>query len=118
MTALPERSERLSVLITALDSHGRLPLYVELVERARRAGLAGATVLGGVQGFGHSSLLHRWHLLSVGDDVPIEVTIVESSERIDEFLADTADLLEGRVVMRRAVQVVLDRARPRKPRRP
>jgi PII-like signaling protein len=54
----------------------------------------------------------------VGDDVPIEVTIVESSERIDEFLADTADLLEGRVVMRRAVQVVLDRARPRKPRRP
>ncbi len=76
LTALPERCERLSVLLVETDRHGKLPRYVELVERARRAGLAGDTVTAGISGFGNSGHVHRRHAVSLSEDVPVEVTIV------------------------------------------
>jgi len=106
LTPLPERSERLSILLVETDRHGKLPVYVELVERARHAGLAGVVVTEGISGFGHTGRVHRRHAVSHLDDVPVEVTIVESPERLDEFLLQTGDLLEGALVVRSSVRVV------------
>ncbi len=111
MTALPERCERLSVFLVETDRHGKLPRYVELVERARRAGLAGATVTAGISGFGNSGHVHRRHAVSLSEDVPVEVAIVESPEHLDEFLVQAGDLLEGLLVVRSPVRVVLHRQR-------
>ncbi len=113
-----ERHQRLSILMTEADRYGRVPLYVELVDRARRAGLAGATAIAGEQGFGYLSRPHASHLLRSADDIPIEVMVIDSAERIEEFIPEIADLVAGRVVVRRDVQVVSDRSPAREGRKP
>jgi PII-like signaling protein len=111
LTPLPERCERLSILLVETDRHAKLPVYVEFVERARHAGLAGAIVTEGISGFGQTGRVHHRHTASHLDDVPVEVTIVESPERLDEFLLKTGDLLEGALVVRSPVRVVSQRDR-------
>ena len=113
-----QRHERLSILMTEADRHGRVPLYVELIDRARRAGLAGATAIAGEQGFGHLSRPHTRSVVRSADDIPIEVMVIDSTQRIEEFIPEIADLLAGRVVVRREVQVVSDRSPVRKARKP
>ena len=113
-----ESHERLSILMTEADRHGHVPLYVELVERARRAGLAGATAIAGEQGLRHLSRPHARHILRVADDIPIEVMVIDTAQRIDDFLLEIGDLVAGRVVVRRGVQVVSDGSPARKARKP
>lgn len=107
----PSRSATsLMIYIEQTDHHGSLPAYVEIVERARKAGLAGATVLEGVEGFGASSTLHRQHVMSVVEDVPVIVVIVDADERISTFLSSLDDMdLQG-VIICQPVQVVGHRA--------
>ena len=100
------RAERLTIYLAQTDHHGRVPVYVEIVDRARRAGLAGATVLQGTSGFGSSARLHHAHALPVRQDVPVVVTIVDSSERIDGFLGEIRSLLGEVVVLRDEVEIV------------
>jgi PII-like signaling protein len=63
-----------------------VPLYEWLVRRARDHGLAGATVLRGLEGFGASSRLHTAKILRLSSDLPIVVEIVDTIEKIDSFL--------------------------------
>ena len=65
--------------------HGR-PLYQAIVERVREEGLAGATVLRGIEGFGADSHLHTSRILRLSEDLPIVIEIVDSEERIRTFL--------------------------------
>jgi PII-like signaling protein len=78
--------ERLSVYLEETDRHGSTPLWVEIVERARREGMAGATVCEGVQGYGASAGTHRAGRFAVVHDVPVVVTIVDVPENIDRFV--------------------------------
>jgi PII-like signaling protein len=64
----------------------RRPLYEAIVLKARDAGLAGATVLRGPMGFGHSHHLHTQQILELSDDLPFVVEIVDTEERINAFL--------------------------------
>jgi PII-like signaling protein len=76
------------------------PLYTEIVHRARKAGLAGASVFRGIEGFGASSLIHTARLLSLSEDLPVAVVIVDSEELIRQFLPQLDELVtEGLVIL-------------------
>jgi len=64
--------------------HGK-PLYQAIVERARAEGLAGATVLRGIEGFGADSHLHTSRILRLSEDLPIVIEIVDTAEQIDRI---------------------------------
>jgi PII-like signaling protein len=71
-------AKRLTILVDETDQWNDRPLHVEIVHRAREAGLAGASVLRGIEGYGASSHIHTGRLLSLADDLPIAITIVDS----------------------------------------
>jgi PII-like signaling protein len=81
------------------QAHHR-PVYTEIVHRAHRAGLAGASVFRGMEGFGKSSHIHTSRLLSLSEDLPVAVIIVDTDERIRDFLPQLVDLnIEGLVLL-------------------
>lgn len=91
---------RVAIFIGESDHHDHKPLATEIVHRAHAAGLAGATVLRGVGGFGASNRLHTSRILSLSDDLPIIVVIGDAEERIPPFRRDIQDLItEGLVVL-------------------
>lgn len=81
-----EPAVRLTVSVGESRQWQHHPVYVEVVRRARAAGLAGAAVYRGVEGFGASRELHTTRLLSLTEDLPVMVVMVDTAERIDAFL--------------------------------
>jgi PII-like signaling protein len=108
---LEGRQKRLSIFVGESDHHGHTPLATEIVQRARKAGLAGATVFRGVEGFGASSHIHATHILSLSDDLPVVVVIVDTDDRIGGFLAELDELITGGLVVVDEVEVVTYRGR-------
>lgn len=89
--------------------HGR-PLYEALVLRAREEGLAGATMLRGMMGFGAASRIHTAKILRLSEDLPIVVEIVDAAERIDAFLPVVDEMVREGLVTVERVEVILYRA--------
>ena len=83
---LPEEGHLLRIFVGESDRHGGLPLYEWIVRQARERGLAGATVLRGVEGFGAHSRLHAAKILRLSEDLPIVIEIVDTKEKIEAFL--------------------------------
>jgi PII-like signaling protein len=83
---LPTRGHLLRVFIGESDRHEGLPLFEWIVRRARERGLAGATVLRGLEGFGAHSRIHTAKILRLSSDLPIVVEIVDTREKIEAFL--------------------------------
>jgi PII-like signaling protein len=97
---LEGHQKRLTIFIGESDHHGHTPLATEIVQRAHKAGLAGASVFRGVEGYGASNHIHTTRILSLSDDLPIAVIIVDSGERIREFLPELDELItEGLVIV-------------------
>jgi uncharacterized protein len=91
---------RLSIFIGEDDVWHHKPLYHEIVERAREAGLAGATVLRGCEGYGTSSMIHTNRILDLTEDLPIVVIIIDAEDRIRAFLPELDELVaEGTVLL-------------------
>ena len=88
--------------------HGK-SLYEAIVARAREEGLAGATVLRGLMGYGAKSRIHTAKVLRLSEDLPIVVEIVDRPERIDKFLPLLEEMVaDGLVTLERA-QVIMYR---------
>jgi len=83
---IPEDGYLLRVFVGESDKHQGKPLYEWLVLKAREAGLAGATVLRGIEGFGAHSRLHTAKILRLSEDLPIVIEIVDSLEKIESFM--------------------------------
>ena len=83
---LPKDAVLLRVFIGEADRHQGKPLYEAIVLKAREMHLAGATVLRGPMGFGHSSRMHTAKILRLSEDLPLVIEIVDAEERIDAFL--------------------------------
>ncbi|MBI1949888.1 MAG: DUF190 domain-containing protein [Acidobacteria bacterium] len=83
---LPEEGHLLRIFVGESDKHGGVPLYEWIVRQARERGLAGATVLRGVEGFGAHSRLHTAKILRLSADLPIVIEIVDSKEKVEAFL--------------------------------
>ena len=91
---------RLTVYIGENDQAHHRPLYSEIVHRAHRAGLAGASVFRGLEGYGASNHIHTSRILSLSEDLPIAVVIVDAAERIRAFLPELDALVtEGLVII-------------------
>lgn len=104
---LPEEAELLRVFLGESDRHDGRPLYEVIVMEARRRGLAGATVLRGIMGFGADSHMHTAKILRLSEDLPIVVEIVDTADRIAEFLPNLdAMLQEGLITLERARVIV------------
>ncbi|MFE9118478.1 DUF190 domain-containing protein [Streptomyces sp. NPDC007172] len=106
MTRQPGRALRMTVLIGESDLWHRRPVYTEIVHRAHAAGLAGASVFRGIEGFGASSLVHTQRLLSLGEDMPVAVVIVDDEERVRAFLPQLDELVTEGLVMLDDCEVV------------
>lgn len=97
---LEGHQKRLTIFIGEADHHGHTPLATEIVQRAHRLGLAGASVFRGIEGYGASNHVHTTRILSLSDDLPIAVIIVDTPERINAFLPELDDLIiEGLVIL-------------------
>ncbi|MFJ8492857.1 DUF190 domain-containing protein [Streptomyces sp. NPDC094038] len=100
MTRLTGRALRLTVYIGEDDIWHHRPLYTEIVHRAHAAGLAGASVFRGIEGFGASSRIHTSRLLSLSEDLPVAVVVVDTEERVRAFLPQLDELVtEGLVTL-------------------
>ncbi len=93
-SALVSRTElRLSIIVGLDDMWRHRPKYQEIVRRARAAGLAGASVWRGVEGYGASSHIHTTRLLDLADGLPALILVVDEPERVRAFLDTVAELL-------------------------
>ena len=92
--------KRLTIFVGESDRHGHTPLATEIVQRAHATGLAGVSVFRGVEGYGASNHIHTTRILSLSDDLPMAVVIVDSEDRIRAFLGELDELItEGLVIL-------------------
>ena len=98
---------RLTIFIKSNDQWHHRPLYTEIVHRAHQAGLAGASVFHGIEGFGKSDTVHTSRILSLGNDVPCSIVIVDSERAIRTFLPQLGELVTEGLVTLEPVDVVV-----------
>ena len=90
---IPEQGKLLRIFVGEQDTHQGKPLYQWLVEEARSQGLAGATVLRGMEGYGAHSRLHTAKVLRLSIDLPVVIEIVDTEEKIEAFLPIVDDAI-------------------------
>ena len=102
---LPTDGYLLRIFVGESDKHEGRPLYEWLVLKAREAGLAGATVVRGIEGFGAHSRLHTAKILRLSEDLPIVVEIVDSLEKIEAFMPTVDRAIDEGLATLERVQV-------------
>jgi PII-like signaling protein len=84
----------LRIFVGESDLIHHVPVYEKIVLEARKAGLAGATVVKGIMGFGPSSRIHTSKLLRLSEDLPLVIEIVDEEKKIEEFIPVLNGLFE------------------------
>jgi len=103
---VPNDAVLLRIFLGENDRHDGKPLYEAIVLAARTAHLAGATVLRGPMGFGHSSRLHTAKVLRLSEDLPVVIEIVDSEDKINAFLPLLDGMIGGGLVTLEKVKVL------------
>ncbi|HXB80106.1 MAG TPA: DUF190 domain-containing protein [Bradyrhizobium sp.] len=103
---IPKQALLLRIFFGEDDKLGGRPLYEAIVLKAREMHLAGATVLRGPMGFGASSRLHTAKILRLSEDLPLVIEIVDSEDKIDEFLPVLDGMMSSGLVTLEKVQVL------------
>jgi PII-like signaling protein len=96
----------LRIILAESRTHDREPLFRRLLELLRAEGLAGATVLKGVAGFGHDREIHTMAIEVTAQGLPIVLEVVDSPERIDRVLPKVDAVMSGGVVMVERARVI------------
>ena len=97
---------RLTAYVSENDQFRHRPLYTEIVHRARAAGLAGACVNRGCEGYGASSRIHTSRLLSLSEDLPALVIVIDEPARIREFLPQVQEMVTKGLITLDEVEIV------------
>ena len=92
---IPENGCLLRIFVSERLKHERKPLYEWIVLQARQAGLAGATVLRGMMGYGAQSRIHTSKILRLSEDLPIIIELVDSREKLEHFLDEINGHIES-----------------------
>src|SRR5450755_1379398 len=103
---IPKDAMLLRIFLGENDHWQGRPLYEAIVLKAREMHLAGATVLRGPMGFGHSSRLHTTKILRLSLDLPLVIEIVDSEEKINEFLPVLDGMMDSGLVTLEKLQVL------------
>ena len=103
---IEEPAVRLTIFLGEDDTWHHKPLSPEIVRRAHHAGLAGASVLRGIEGYGAGSRIHTSRLLSLSEDLPLAVIIVDQEDRIRAFLPQLDELVTEGLVILDPVEVI------------
>lgn len=106
----PTDAMLLRIFVGENDKADGRPLHEVLVEEAQRAGLAGATVLRGVLGYGAHSRIHSAKVLRLSEDLPMVVEIVDAEDRIEAFIPRCEHLIREGLVTLERVRVIVRRA--------
>lgn len=106
---LPSEAELLRIFIGENDKYEHKPLYEAIVEKARKNGMAGATVIRGDLGFGAKSRLHTSKILRLSEDLPIIIEIVDKPERIAEFIPFLDSMIGEGLVTLEKINVIVYR---------
>ncbi len=99
------------IFVGEADRYEGLPLYEAIVQCARDKGLAGATVLRGVEGFGAHNLIHTARIVQLAEDLPMVIEIVDQRAKVEAFLPELDAMVTEGLVTLEPVQVILYRAR-------
>jgi PII-like signaling protein len=97
---------RLTIFVGEGDRWHHKLLFTEIVHRVHKAGLAGASVIRGIEGYGTSSRIHTTRLLSLSEDLPVAVIIVDAEDRIRAFLPQLDELITEGLVIIDPVEVI------------
>ncbi|MET7337881.1 DUF190 domain-containing protein [Nonomuraea sp. NPDC005650] len=97
---------RLTVFVGDTDIWHHRPLYHEIVHRAHQAGLAGASVFRGMEGYGASNRVHTSRILSLSEDLPLAIIIVDAGDKIRAFLPQLDELVTEGLVIIDPVEVI------------
>lgn len=103
---LPKDAVLLRIYMGELTKHAGKPLFEAVVMKAREMRLAGATVLRGPLGYGHSTRIHTAKILDLSQDLPVVVEIVDTQEAIDAFLPVLDGMIDSGLVTLEKVQVL------------
>lgn len=103
---VPKEALLLRIYLGESDRYQHKPLYEALVLKAREMHLAGATVLRGPMGFGHSSRLHTAKILRLSEDLPLVIEIADSEEKINDFLQAIDGMMQSGLVTLEKVKVL------------
>jgi PII-like signaling protein len=99
------------IFVGEADRYEGLPLYEAIVQCAREKGLAGATVLRGVEGFGAHNLIHTARVVQLAEDLPMVIEIVDQRAKVEAFLPELDAMVTEGLVTLEPVQVILYRTR-------
>ena len=94
------------IYIGEADHHDGKPLYQAIVEMLRTRGVAGATVLRGIEGFGANARLHTTRLLRLSEDLPVLIEVVDEEERLREVLPELDALVGDGLITLERVEVL------------
>ncbi|HEY5231208.1 MAG TPA: DUF190 domain-containing protein [Acidothermaceae bacterium] len=100
-----ERPSRLTVYVCESARYQHKALCDVIVHRAHDAGLSGATVLRGVEGFGRSGDVHTTRILDISDHLPVAVVIVDDESKLRDFVHSNDDCIHGRLVTLERLEV-------------
>jgi PII-like signaling protein len=103
---IPKQAVLLRIFLGESDQYQGRPLYEAIVLKARETHLAGATVLRGGMGFGHSSRLHTTKILRLSEDLPLLIEIVDAEEKINAFLPELDAMMSSGLVTMERVDVL------------
>lgn len=104
--AVTEHATRITIFLSEDDRAGRHALHEELLRRAREAGMAGATVWRGVEGFGPSGRIRTARFPDAGTGLPVAVELVDTDDRIEAFLPVVHEVAPGSFVTRDEVRTI------------
>ena len=103
---ISEEGQLLRIFIGESDRWHRRPLYEASILKAREMGIAGATMLRGMMGYGATSRIHTAKILRLSEDLPVVIEIVDSSEKIATFLPAIEEMVQEGLVTLETVQVI------------
>ena len=106
MRVLTDEQSLVRILIGKDDKWHHQPLFIALVERLRKEGFAGATVLQGVAGFGARSVMHTVHILRLSSDLPMLIEIVDTDEHIERLIPILDEMVGEGLVTNEKVRVL------------
>ena len=103
---IPKEASLLRIYLGESERSGGHPAYEAIVLAAREDHLAGATVLRGPMGFGHSSRLHTAKILQLSEDLPLVIEIVDDTDKIEAFLPRLGTMVGSGLVTVEKVRVI------------